>query len=43
VVGRSGRLWRLAAELREAGGRLLATAEGKFLEVPPSELGLQVE
>jgi uncharacterized protein (TIGR00369 family) len=43
VVGRSGRLWRLAAELREAGGRLLATAEGKFLEVPPSELGLQGE
>jgi len=40
VLKRTGRLWRLAAELREVGGGLLATAEGKFLEVEPTELGL---
>jgi uncharacterized protein (TIGR00369 family) len=40
VVSHTGRLWRLAAELREADGAVLATAEGKFLEVPPAEVGL---
>ncbi len=44
VEGRSGRLWRLAAELRDAEtGAVLAAASGKFLEVPPAELGMQGE
>ena len=42
VEGRTGRLWRLAAELRaEEGGSVLAVASGKFLEVEPAELGMQ--
>ncbi len=42
VAGRSGRLWRLAAELRDAASEaVLAAATGKFLEVEPAELGMQ--
>lgn len=30
-----GRLWECTAELRAAGGQRLASASGRFLEVPP--------
>jgi uncharacterized protein (TIGR00369 family) len=41
VVDHRGRLWRLAAELVDAAdGAVLAAASGKFLEVPPADVGL---
>lgn len=42
VVERGRRLWKLAADLRAADdGEVLASAAGKFLEVPAADLGLQ--
>ena len=38
VASHRGRLWHCTAELRPAGGGpVLASAEGKFLSVPPSD------
>jgi len=38
VVGRHGRLWTCAATLERPDGQVLASAQGKFLQVPEPEL-----